>query len=95
LLTTSYLTYLLPTACEVPSVHIEHLEIPSKLNPIGVRGARELGTIGAPAAVANAIEECPFKLWRPDPGVPPDSGPDLAARFGCNFVTLRHRCMMR
>jgi aerobic carbon-monoxide dehydrogenase large subunit len=57
LLTTSYLTYLLPTACEVPSVHIEHLEIPSSLNPIGVRGAGELGTIGAPAAVANAIED--------------------------------------
>jgi aerobic carbon-monoxide dehydrogenase large subunit len=57
LLTTSYLTYLLPTACEVPSVHIEHLGIPSSLNPIGVRGAGELGTIGAPAAVANAIED--------------------------------------
>jgi len=57
LLTTSYLTYLLRTACEVPSVHIEHLEIPSSLNPIGVRGAGELSTIGAPAVVANAIED--------------------------------------
>lgn len=57
MLTTSYLTYLLPTACEVPSVHIEHLEIPSSLNPVGVRGACELGTIGAPAVVAHAIED--------------------------------------
>ena len=62
LLTTSYLTYLLPTACEVPSVHIEHLEIPSELNPIGVKGAGEVGTIGAPAAVANAIEDALLPL---------------------------------
>jgi carbon-monoxide dehydrogenase large subunit len=57
LLTTSYLTYLLPTACDVPAVDVKHMEIPSKLNPIGVRGAGELGTIGAPAAIANAIED--------------------------------------
>jgi CO/xanthine dehydrogenase Mo-binding subunit len=57
LLTTSYLTYLLPTACDVPPVDVTHMEIPSKLNPIGVRGAGELGTIGAPAAIANAIED--------------------------------------
>jgi aerobic carbon-monoxide dehydrogenase large subunit len=57
LLTTSYLTYLLPTACDVPAVQVSHMEIPSRLNPIGVRGAGELGTIGAPAAIANAIED--------------------------------------
>jgi CO/xanthine dehydrogenase Mo-binding subunit len=57
LLTTSYLTYLLPTACEVPAVQVSHMEIPSRLNPIGVRGAGELGTIGAPAAIANAIAD--------------------------------------
>jgi carbon-monoxide dehydrogenase large subunit len=57
LLTTSYLTYLLPTACDVPSVHVQHMEIPSTLNPIGVRGAGESGTIGAPAAIANAIDD--------------------------------------
>ncbi|MGH7828233.1 MAG: hypothetical protein ACREQ7_24020 [Candidatus Binatia bacterium] len=57
MLTTSYLTHLLPTACDVPPVHVKHMEIPSMLNPIGVRGAGELGTIGAPAAIANAIED--------------------------------------
>jgi CO/xanthine dehydrogenase Mo-binding subunit len=57
LLTTSYLTYLMPTACEVPRVDVRHMGIPSRLNPIGVRGAGELGTIGAPAAIANAIED--------------------------------------
>lgn len=62
LLTTSYLTYLIPTACDVPAVHVERLEIPSDLNPIGVRGAGELGTIGAPAAVANAIEDALLPL---------------------------------
>lgn len=57
LLTASYLTYLLPTACDVPPVHVNHIEIPSSLNPIGVRGAGEFGTIGVPAAIANAIED--------------------------------------
>ena len=57
LLTTSYLTYLVPTATEVPEILTEHLEVPSPFNPLGVKGVGEAGTIGAPAAVANAIED--------------------------------------
>lgn len=34
-------------------------------------------------------------LWSQGQGVPLDSGPDLATRFGCNFATLGHRCMTR
>jgi CO/xanthine dehydrogenase Mo-binding subunit len=56
LLTTSYLAYLLPTACDVPPVNVKHMEIPSTLNPIGVRGAGELGTIGAPAASRTQLK---------------------------------------
>lgn len=55
LLTTSYLTYLVPTACDVPKIKTQHVEVPSQFNPLGVKGAGEAGTIGAPAAVANAI----------------------------------------
>jgi carbon-monoxide dehydrogenase large subunit len=56
-LTTSYLDYVLPSACEVPRVETVHLVTPSPLNPLGVKGAGEAGTIGAPAAISSAIED--------------------------------------
>jgi aerobic carbon-monoxide dehydrogenase large subunit len=55
-LTMNYADYLLPTADGVPSMEIHHLETPSPLNPLGVKGAAESGTIGAPAAIVSAIE---------------------------------------
>ena len=33
------------------------MESPSPLNPLGVKGAAESGTIGAPAAIASAVED--------------------------------------
>jgi aerobic carbon-monoxide dehydrogenase large subunit len=48
--------YLLPTASEMPPIHIAHVESPSPLNPLGVKGAGESGTIPATAAVVSAIE---------------------------------------
>jgi carbon-monoxide dehydrogenase large subunit len=55
--TTNYGEYLLPTAPEMPRIEIEHLETPSPLNPIGVKGAGEAGTIPAAACVISAIED--------------------------------------
>ncbi len=55
--TTSYLTYLIPTSFDVPSIDTEHIEIPSRFNALGVKGAGEAGAIGAPAAIANAIAD--------------------------------------
>ena len=34
-----------------------HVESPSPVNPLGVKGAAESGTIGAPAAIVSAIED--------------------------------------
>ena len=57
-LTATYADYLLPTCDTVPVQFIlEHLESPSPLNPLGVKGAGEGGTIGAPAAIASAVED--------------------------------------
>jgi carbon-monoxide dehydrogenase large subunit len=56
-LTTTFQDYLLPSAPEVPGVHIEHVETPNPLNPLGVKGAGEGGTIPAPAAIVSAIED--------------------------------------
>ncbi|HEY4455131.1 MAG TPA: xanthine dehydrogenase family protein molybdopterin-binding subunit [Pseudonocardiaceae bacterium] len=54
---TSYLDYTLVSAAEVPPVELFHLHTPSPLNPLGAKGAGEGGTIPAPAALANAIED--------------------------------------
>ena len=55
-LTVTYGDYLLPTADVVPHIAIHHMESPTPLNPLGVKGAAESGTIAAPAALASAIE---------------------------------------
>ncbi|MGP0025000.1 MAG: molybdopterin cofactor-binding domain-containing protein [Streptosporangiaceae bacterium] len=56
-LTISYVDYTLPSALEIPRVKICELETASPLNPLGVKGAGEVGTLAAPAAVAAAIED--------------------------------------
>jgi carbon-monoxide dehydrogenase large subunit len=55
--TTSYLDFSLPSSMEVPPVELFHMQSPSPLNPLGVKGAGEGGTIPAPAAIANATED--------------------------------------
>jgi aerobic carbon-monoxide dehydrogenase large subunit len=56
-LTVSLADYLLPTVDVVPPIEIHHMESPSPLNPLGVKGTAESGTIGAPAAIVSAIED--------------------------------------
>jgi len=57
LLTGSLMDYLLPTASDVPDIEVIHLESPSPLNPLGVKGVGEGGAIGPPPAIANAIAD--------------------------------------
>ncbi|MEV4010785.1 xanthine dehydrogenase family protein molybdopterin-binding subunit [Nonomuraea angiospora] len=47
--------YLLPTTREVPDIEVVMLETPSPLTPGGMKGVGESGTIGPPAAIANAV----------------------------------------
>jgi carbon-monoxide dehydrogenase large subunit len=49
--------YTVPSACEIPSIDVVHLESQSPTTLGGFRGMGEGGTIGAPAAVANAIAD--------------------------------------
>jgi len=73
-LTATYADYLLPTSDAVPRIEIHHLESPSPTNPLGVKGAAESGTIGAPAAIVSAIEDAlkPFGVRITDlPVTPP------------------------
>jgi CO/xanthine dehydrogenase Mo-binding subunit len=49
--------FLMPYCTEVPHIETDHLETPSPLNPLGIKGAGEGGVIPAPAAIAAAIED--------------------------------------
>jgi aerobic carbon-monoxide dehydrogenase large subunit len=54
----SFMDFLMPYATEVPrGIDIDHLETPSPLNPLGVKGAGEAGVIPSAAVFASAIED--------------------------------------
>ena len=58
LLNASFMDFLMPYVTEVPeSIDIDHLETPSPLNPLGIKGAGEAGVIPGSAAIASAIED--------------------------------------
>jgi CO/xanthine dehydrogenase Mo-binding subunit len=57
LLNGSFMDYLLPTASDVPRMIVDHLETPSPLNPLGVKGAGEAGAIPVAALFAQAVED--------------------------------------
>ena len=56
-LTTTLADYMIPGACDLPSIAILHLDSPTGHNPLGVKGVGESGTVPAAAAVAAAIED--------------------------------------
>ena len=55
--TVNYADYLLPSSDSVPPIEVVHMESPTPLNPLGVKGAAESGTIAAPAAIVSAVED--------------------------------------
>jgi len=55
LLTASFMDYAMPRADDICMMEIESSPVPTKLNPLGVKGAGEAGTVGALPAVMNAI----------------------------------------
>jgi carbon-monoxide dehydrogenase large subunit len=80
-LTASLGDYPLPRATDMPSLDnlvLEHTVTPSPWNPLGVKGVGESGTVGAPAAIMNAMVDAleqfgvehvdfpftPQKIWR-------------------------------
>jgi carbon-monoxide dehydrogenase large subunit len=57
LLSGTFLDYLIPSVGEAPSAEIRHLVTPSTVHELGTKGVGEGGTIGATAAVANAVAD--------------------------------------
>jgi carbon-monoxide dehydrogenase large subunit len=75
LLTASFMDYAMPRADNVGPFKVGHNAVPTKLNPLGVKGAGEAGTVGALAAIMNAIVDAtgretlampatPERVWR-------------------------------
>jgi aerobic carbon-monoxide dehydrogenase large subunit len=73
-LTTSLADYPIVTAAELPSFELHPIETPTDVNPLGAKGIGEAGTIGAVAAVRNAVCDAlgvhldapltPERIWR-------------------------------
>jgi CO/xanthine dehydrogenase Mo-binding subunit len=57
LVNASFMDFLMPTAAEVPDIEIAHIETPSPLNPLGIKGVGEAGTIPVAPLVAEAVED--------------------------------------
>jgi carbon-monoxide dehydrogenase large subunit len=55
LLTSNMLSYLVPSAADLPRWELDRVETPSPTNPLGVKGVGETGAIASPAAVMNAV----------------------------------------
>jgi carbon-monoxide dehydrogenase large subunit len=81
-LSTTFMDYLVPTALEIPTIEIEHLESPP-LDDINFRGVGEGGALGAPAALVNAIADAlaPFGARVTEQHLPPTRILELAGRL--------------
>ncbi len=64
LVSGSFMDYAMPRAADLPFIDFHSEPTPSLNNPLGMKGCGEAGTIGAMAAVANAVQDA---LW--DAGV--------------------------
>ena len=74
----SFMDYLLPTAVETPKWETAKTTTPSPHHPIGAKGVGESATVGAPAAIVNAVVDAlahlgvthidipitPWKVWK-------------------------------
>ncbi|TCO71907.1 xanthine dehydrogenase family protein molybdopterin-binding subunit [Rhodovulum euryhalinum] len=60
LLSASFMDYAMPRADDMPFITFTTAPVPSTANPLGMKGCGEAGTVGAMAAVANAVQGA---LW--------------------------------
>uniref|UniRef100_A0A7J3VTE7 Aldehyde oxidase/xanthine dehydrogenase a/b hammerhead domain-containing protein n=1 Tax=Caldiarchaeum subterraneum TaxID=311458 RepID=A0A7J3VTE7_CALS0 len=84
LLTSTFMDYLIPSAVEMFSMNIEHMETPSP-QPGGFKGMGEGGAIAAPAALANAVNDALAHL-----GVVVDQTP-LKPEYIKNLIAKKSR----
>jgi carbon-monoxide dehydrogenase large subunit len=76
----NFMDFLMPYLSEVPEPAIAHLETPSPLNPLGIKGAGEAGVIPVSACLAAAIEDAVGVRIDRMPIFPPELWAALARR---------------
>jgi carbon-monoxide dehydrogenase large subunit len=78
LVTGEFMDYAIPKSTMVPYIEDSHTETPSPVNPLGVKGVGEAGTIGCSPAVVNSVVDAlsslgvkhldmpltPEKIWK-------------------------------
>ena len=78
LLTASFMDYAMPRADDLPMIGFTSEPVPSTANPMGMKGCGEAGTVGALAAISNAVHDAlaplgvsdiqmpftPHRVWR-------------------------------
>ena len=57
MLTATFMDYQMPRAWDLPNFQLTTREVPTKVNPLGAKGVGEAGTVGALAAVMNAVND--------------------------------------
>lgn len=64
ILTGTFADYLLPTTLDMPKIDIAYISTPCPLNPLGMKGAGQGGTIPPPAVLSSAVEDAlrPFDV---------------------------------
>ncbi|HEY2962216.1 MAG TPA: molybdopterin cofactor-binding domain-containing protein, partial [Pyrinomonadaceae bacterium] len=74
LITGTLMDYALPRAKHVPNFELDRTETPSPVNPLGVKGVGEAGTIGATPAIVGAIVDAlaPFGVRHLDMPIKPE-----------------------
>jgi carbon-monoxide dehydrogenase large subunit len=70
LLTATFMDYAMPRAADVPMIGFTTEPVPSVNNPMGMKGCGEAGTVGALAAVANAVADAVADLGIEDVQMP-------------------------
>src|SRR6266571_312908 len=80
----TFMDYLVPTACDIPRIEIEHLETVALDADVNFRGVGEGGMIVAPPTVVNAIEDAlsPFGVRIYEQHLPPARILELVASRG-------------
>ena len=75
LVTGTLMDYALPRASHIPNFELDRTETPSPVNPLGVKGVGEAGTIGATPAIVGAVVDAlaPFGVKHLDMPIRPES----------------------
>jgi CO/xanthine dehydrogenase Mo-binding subunit len=86
LVAQSFMDYLLPSSHEVPNVEIVEHETPSPHTVLGQKGSGESGYLGAPAAIASAVNDAVGPL-----GIVINSLPIKLSRLGDLIAAAREK----